>query len=1009
MPSCDFIQDCLARDGPARMQADAELRDHVQGCNRCTEFLEALTRLDAASRQLPDHDAPDPLVIKTAQAIADAAKAGARQDGAYRQRRRWATGFATAAVVLAAVGLSRNVSQFIPSERVLAGKRAGAPMEWVDASREQAVARTSALDPSGPQEEKVMGEVAMEPQSVEMQPSLYEAAIPEVEQEAADRPERWNEKARYNRESRRPDGSAGTVLGKPMPRKKADRQGPKSYRPRSQTEKLDRYMPMDLEVPELAMEMEEPMQMERQEKAYGAAAPAPAAPATRAVGKGSAVSAGHEFDLAGGDRFEIRAGSYDGDESDLPLSSSPVAVASPEVVAGEGGWDDDADPGIGKRSRNGLHGAQSAQDKITGARALKSRIGKEKRKAAERRLEAKETLKNQVTDEAYFFYRDSNRQLNAKPGRRPLAKPGRERRPAPMLDKKTETSASLRPKSPVPAEEDRIAPGLKISGSLGDVALDQARLAARRFLAERANLKDLGFREATGYWVNTYVPGDPAMRLLETRLRAWDRRHLEAALQTTPRMERAARPNWQPFDAPRNSALALYLHADRRAIEGPSRVLLQVGLKGSLRQSGRRPAMNVGLVVDLRPGMEPGLSAEVRALITGLEQARQPGDRFSLTVAGRPGGLLVPPDQFRHGPLQVVMGRIFAGEEPPEGPALGLVQAVSQAMESVRKGDDPTATLGSSLVLLVSASPVTPHMPELERLAHGGAVRGISLSVVPLGMRRDLDDIGRLVAAGQGNRRILGVTAEATALIERELHAASGVVARAVRLRIRLAPGVRLVDVLGSRRLGEPQAQRVREAEQSIDRRMARNLGIRADRGEDEEGIQMVIPNFHAGDAHVVLLDVVAARPGPVADVSARYKDVVYLRNGTARTHLVLESGERPQGPLEHNVLKNLLAWRLAVTSRQAARHLAVGMQGEAVALLHALRTLLYGLRHEIPGWTADEEILNDERMLAEYTILLGSPAATDAGQRRRLAESLRYAGFRRLARVSGEHDKKAK
>ena len=103
---------------------------------------------------------------------------------------------------------------------------------------------------------------------------------------------------------------------------------------------------------------------------------------------------------------------------------------------------------------------------------------------------------------------------------------------------------------------------------------------------------------------------------------------------------------------------------------------------------------------------------------------------------------------------------------------------------------------------------------------------------------------------------------------------------------IRLAPGVQLVDVIGSQRLDEGRAQEVRDAEQSIDQRLSRNLGIETDRGLDEEGIQMVIPSFYADDAHVVLLDVVAPGPGPVADVTVRYKDLVHMKNGVARAHL---------------------------------------------------------------------------------------------------------------------------
>jgi Ca-activated chloride channel family protein len=343
------------------------------------------------------------------------------------------------------------------------------------------------------------------------------------------------------------------------------------------------------------------------------------------------------------------------------------------------------------------------------------------------------------------------------------------------------------------------------------------------------------------------------------------------------------------------------------------------------------------------------------------------------------------------------MDRLFGAPRDTASAPVELQQALVMATESVRQGDDPGAILGSSLVLLVTGSSLAGEVAALERLAHENAVIGVPLSVVSLAARDDLAHIDRLVAAGQGNRRVLDSAQGADALVDRELHAASRAVARALRLRIRLAPGVKLIDVLGSRRLEEPQAQRVREAEQSIDQRLARNLGIEADRGEDEEGIQIVIPNFYAGDTHVVLLDVIAENPGAIADVTLRYKDVVYLRNGVARANLTVGGGQRVAGPLERNVLKNLAAWEFARQTRQVGQSLAAGDPRQARSQLAALRELIYGLRLEVAGWSGDPDLAADEAMLAEFLTLLNSPAIGDASQRRYLADSLRYAAFRKL------------
>ena len=527
-----------------------------------------------------------------------------------------------------------------------------------------------------------------------------------------------------------------------------------------------------------------------------------------------------------------------------------------------------------------------------------------------------------------------------------------------------------------------------------------AQSLAADFLGGYQWTDGLTYQEPTGYWANSYIPGDPAMRLLQARLKAWDRGSLGQEVQ----LEERVRPVQQPFDAPQYAALAVYLDADAPAIDGPTRLRLQIGIKGAERQGGHRPAMNIGLLVDLRDGMggaDGEAARRIRALIAALERSRQPEDRFSLTVAGPGGGLLVPPGEFRHGPLRVAMERMFADAGQAAIAAgsseLSLPQAFALASRSVRAGDDPNAVLGSSLVLLATGSSLAGDLSELERMAHLNAVAGVPLSVVSLAVQEDLAHIDRLVAAGQGNRRILDRAQAADGVVDRELHASSRAVARALRLRIRLAPGVKLVNVLGSRRLGEELAQRVREAEVAIDRRLARNLGIQADRGEDEEGIQIVIPNFYAGDSHTILLDVVAENPGPLADVTLRYKDVVYLRNGVARANLTLEDGPRAAGPLELNVLKNLVAWEFAQQARLIGRYLADGDPQLAAAALASLRDLIHGLRLEVAGWQTDPGLLADEAMLEEYLGVLASPAAGDTVQRRFLADSLRYAAFRKL------------
>lgn len=500
------------------------------------------------------------------------------------------------------------------------------------------------------------------------------------------------------------------------------------------------------------------------------------------------------------------------------------------------------------------------------------------------------------------------------------------------------------------------------------------------------------FQPASGYWSNAYVPGDPAVRLLESRLNAVDREMLQASTSTRLLLHDRARQVQQPFDAPTGSAMEIFLHSDRIALEGGERLTLQVGLQGALRQGGARPPMNIGIVLDLRGEISAETATQMRAVVEAFRLAREVGDQFSLRVAGRDCSA-VESNRFEYGPLSVAMENCFGAKaEPGQGEA--IVAALASATQGVRASDDPDAPLGSSMVLLVTSQSLASDLDALEVIGHESAVAGVPISVAGIGSGVALDDIDRLTLAGQGNRRLVTTSDEARKAVDRELSALSRAVARALRLRIRLAPGVRLIRILDASRLDADGEERVREAEQSIDLRMASDLGIEMDRGEDEDGIQIVIPSFYAGSSHAILLDVVAKEPGPIADVTLRYKDLVYQRNGVARANLNLGGEARTVGPLERNVLKNVMTVRLSSALKSAGNALEAGRIDDAVRALDEQRSLLMQVRASDAAFQNDSELATDLDLLDEYLSLLNSEVVGTEGARRYIANSLQLSGY---------------
>lgn len=551
-----------------------------------------------------------------------------------------------------------------------------------------------------------------------------------------------------------------------------------------------------------------------------------------------------------------------------------------------------------------------------------------------------------------------------------------------------------------PVDPGRFAGGVEPAKIVGGYARSAAKgdaLMAFDLLQGYQAIDGVQTQPATGYWANTYLPGDLQIRALSARLANSDR----AWLKGTTTLEQGVRPVLQPFDAPADNALALTVMADANALNDPARMRVQVGIRGIEHRAGQRPPMSLGIVVDLPEQGADELRIASRALIEALLQSKQAGDQFSLVVTGQTHSAVVEAKDFRFGPLQLAQQVIAGTADQTDTPEpLDLHAAMRLAGTMVQQNDDPSRPLGSSAVLLIAGRDIDD-LQRLTALAHDRAKAGITLSVVALGGDSVSAQAEELALAGLGTRRFLSAASQARQLVEEELHASSRAVARAARLSIRLAPGVRLVSVLGSQRLDDPQSQRVREIERSMDQRLSANLGIDADRGEDEGGIQVVIPSIFAGDSIALLLDVIVERPGPIADVSLRYKDLVFLRNGSLHNHLSLPEGELKRGPRELSVLKNLLTHDFVEAIGAAALALGSGQLDEAVSGLHQMRATIDSARAAIPAWSDDPDLIRDQQLLERYLDALAESA--EQAQQSFLADSMRYAAWAKTHRAIKE------
>lgn len=543
------------------------------------------------------------------------------------------------------------------------------------------------------------------------------------------------------------------------------------------------------------------------------------------------------------------------------------------------------------------------------------------------------------------------------------------------------------PKSEKPGRKAK-ASILKAKGNIIGNSITNAE--AQNYLTQLQSLENLTFKNSSGYWANTYLPGDSQMRLIHSKL-------LQDKTQGQDVLDSIS-ANIQPFDAPTHSAMDIYLSSDRAVLNNqqPTRMRLQVGLQASQRKGGHRSAMNIGLVYDSQASDKATQVKKLKALLSALLKSKQAGDKISLTVTGTNnssnGGLLINSNQFRHGPIQVALNKLLKADESK---SISLLQALQTATEHTKGTDNPSASLGSSLLILISDKNINNELSAIKTLVHNNALNGLPMSTVSLDAVNQ-SQLGQLALAGQGHARILQSQADAKRIIDQELLVSSRAVARALRLKIRLAKGVKLINVIDSYNLNEKQAQRVRDAEQSLDQRLSKNLGITADRGEDEEGIQIVIPSFYAGDTHVILLDVVVTNTGPVADVTLKYKDLLYLNNAVTRKQLSLNSNPKELGPLNYNVIKNILAKKFSNDIQGASQLLENGNKNQALETLIKLQRLYQSMRVQFPNWNDDAEIFNDEKLLKKYIKLLQSLSLNQSQQMAFVIDCLQYISWRK-------------
>jgi len=475
------------------------------------------------------------------------------------------------------------------------------------------------------------------------------------------------------------------------------------------------------------------------------------------------------------------------------------------------------------------------------------------------------------------------------------------------------------------------------------------------------------------YFENTYLGGSAAYA---ERLR-----RLDQALQGQSRPYEIVQAEVQPFDAPRTEGLGVTASIDATHFEKARRVFLQVGLRGSSRYGWRRPPLDIVLVVD-QPAFARGADF-VTGFVVDLLRRLGPADRLGIVLAGIGAPTFLDLSRLNTA-QQHLANRIDQLAAPSAQSPSDLANAMQKAGVILDAASDDEATVpGTKTLLVLSGEHDQDRIVLAAQAAHVLTVQGCVTSVFALDAEQS--EWWQVANAGFGNLHRITESQFAPA-VEEEMQSLARVVARLVRVNVRLGKEATAIRVLGTRVLEQREVEEVKARELATDINLSKSLGITSDRGEDDDGIQTVIPYFYGDDSHVILIELWVEGPGTVADVTVRYKDMVNLDNATARTSVLL--GARPQPPTREQILiaRNVRGFQLAESLQKASDAVWRNDFGSALEHLGAAK-----------GRASDTNAMDVRAIDSLRAMVEQGDWQNDTNRRATLQETLLISGQRRV------------
>ncbi len=461
-----------------------------------------------------------------------------------------------------------------------------------------------------------------------------------------------------------------------------------------------------------------------------------------------------------------------------------------------------------------------------------------------------------------------------------------------------------------------------------------SRLAAAQDVPAPSIARTEPTLDANGRFATTYRPGGGHLAAFDSAVA----RGIVPAAEREVVADLGARYTPE-VTLPKGKALGVRTDVERTALPptgGP--VHLRIALRSTTAAALARPHLSVHLVLDVSGSMAGASIKNARDAARQVVDKLAPSDDFSLVTFSSDAEIKVPDGPV--GPRREAIKKTIAGIVEGGGTNIGagLQLAYKEAQTPSIPGD------AVRVVLLLSDGRVNAGLTGTERLsklALDAFQEGVQTSSFGLGSDYDGPLMSAIASEGAGGYYYLRDSEQVAPALSTEIDKRLDPVATAVEVRVRLAKGVGLLHVYGSRKLDAAEAARVRTQEVAVDAQTQKRTGIKRDRDEDNAGgMRFFFPAFARDDAHAMLLKLTVPEgvgSRGLATIEIKYKDLVTKKNVADEAPVQIAYGASDAasaGTSDASVARTIQGFLAGETLADAAARIANGDRNGALALL---------------------------------------------------------------------------